>query len=63
MAVAAMAPGRTALPGLPDGRAHVVDEGDEADAAGEGDDPADDQRDDVDGVRTEGMTCMASQTV
>src|SRR5216683_813919 len=37
-----------APPRLPDRDAHVVDEGDEADAAGEGDRPADDQGDDVD---------------
>src|SRR5579871_385677 len=36
-------------PGLPQRSAHVVDEGDEADAAGEGNCPADDQRDDEDG--------------
>ena len=48
MAVARMAPGMVALPGLPHGRSHVVDEGDDADAAGEGDHPADDEGEDVD---------------
>ena len=63
MTVATTAPGRVALPGLLHGRAHVVDERDEADAAGERDDPADDEGEDVDEGRAEGATCRASQTM
>src|SRR6266550_2977055 len=46
--------GNDALPGLLHGRSHVVDQGDDADAAGERDDPADEQSDGVEGSASRG---------